>query len=178
MNLLLTSLFPVFSLLFIGSLLKHFGLTNDIFLKTSDRLIYFIFFPILLFWKIGEAKTDDLVNWNLIIGALISIAFIYGISAIALKIFRVSDYKAGSFSQSCYRFNTYIGMAIIFYALGDEGIKHFGILIGFVIPFINVLAVPTLIWYSWRHREWKSLQSSLHTITLSTPFASPQTARP
>ena len=62
--------------------------------------------------------------------------------------FKVSAFKAGTFSQSCYRFNTYIGMAIVYNALGDEGVKHFGILIGFVIPFINVLAVSTLIWYS------------------------------
>jgi predicted permease len=148
MNLVLSSLFPVFSLLFVGYLLRRFGLTNDIFLKTSDKLIYFIFFPLLLFWKIGAAPTGSLLNWDLCLGALIAIALVYIISAVALKIFRVSDFKAGSFSQSCYRFNTYIGMAIIFYALGEGGIKHFGILIGFVIPFINLLAVPTLIWYS------------------------------
>jgi malonate transporter len=65
-----------------------------------------------------------------------------------MKMFKVSAFKAGTFSQSCYRFNTYIGMAIVYNALGDEGVKHFGILIGFVIPFINVLAVSTLIWYS------------------------------
>ena len=39
-------------------------------------------------------------------------------------------------------------MAVVYSALGDDGVKHFGILIGFVIPFINVLAVSTLIWYS------------------------------
>lgn len=32
--------------------------------------------------------------------------------------------------------------------MGEDGIKPFGILMGFVIPFINVLAVSTLIWFS------------------------------
>ena len=148
MNLVLSSLFPVFSLLFIGSLLKRLKLTNEMFLKLSDRLVYFIFFPVLLFWKIGGAKTDGFVDWRMCIAALVSIAVTYIISALALKLFNISDYKAGSFSQGCYRFNTYIGMAIIFYAFGEEGIKHFGILIGLAIPFINILAVSTLIWYS------------------------------
>ena len=116
MNLVLSSLFPVFSLLVLGNLLKHFGMTNDTFLKASDRLVYFVFFPILLFWKIGEARVDTLLDWDLCLAALITIAVTYVISAVALKIFKVSDYRAGSFSQSCYRFNTYIGMAIIFYA--------------------------------------------------------------
>lgn len=150
MNMVLSSLFPVFALLLLGRLLRHFHLTGENFLKTSDRLVYFVFFPILLFWKIGGAQTGSTLAWDLCLGALLSIAAVYVVSAAALKIFHVPDFKAGTFSQSCYRFNTYIGMAIIFYALGDEGIKDFGILVGFVIPFINVLAVSTLIWYSGR----------------------------
>ena len=39
-------------------------------------------------------------------------------------------------------------MAVILNALGEAGVSRFGILIGFIIPFINVLAVSTLIWYS------------------------------
>lgn len=148
MTLVLSSLFPVFSLLLIGSLLKQLHLTNEMFLKLSDRLVYFIFFPVLLFWKIGAADTQRFVAWDMCIAALVSIAATYIISALALKVFNISNFKAGTFSQSCYRFNTYIGMAIIFYAFGEEGIKYFGILIGVAIPFINVLAVSTLVWYS------------------------------
>ena len=150
MSLVLSSLFPVFSLLLAGSLLKRLKLTNEMFLKVSDRLVYFIFFPVLLFWKIGGADADGFMDWHLCTAALVSIAVIYLVSALALKAFRISNYKAGTFSQSCYRFNTYIGMAIAYYAFGEAGLKHFGILIGFAIPFINVLAVSTLVWYSGR----------------------------
>ena len=147
-GMVFSSLFPVFALLLMGHLLKRFGLTNEAFLNTSDRLIYFIFFPMLLFWKIGGAETGGGISWDLCLVGIIAIGVIYLVSAVAMKVFNVSAFKAGTFSQSCYRFNTYIGMAIVYNALGDEGVKHFGILIGFVIPFINVLAVSTLIWYS------------------------------
>jgi hypothetical protein len=50
--IILNSLFPVFGLLILGGMLKRWKLTNDVYLKTSDKLIYFIFFPIMLFWKI------------------------------------------------------------------------------------------------------------------------------
>jgi len=112
MTLVLSSLFPVFSLLMMGSLLRRLNLTNEMFLKLSDRLVYFIFFPVLLFWKIGGAETDRFVDWNMCIAALVSIAVTYIVSALALKVFNISNFKAGTFSQSCYRFNTYIGMAI------------------------------------------------------------------
>ena len=54
MNLVLSSLFPVFSLLLIGSLLKRLKLTNEMFLKLSDRLVYFIFFPLLFLNQIEK----------------------------------------------------------------------------------------------------------------------------
>jgi predicted permease len=147
--MVLNSIFPVFALIVLGYLLKKFDLTNDEYLKTSDRLVYFIFFPALLFWKIGGASSIA-IDWLFCGAAISAIIVIYLLSGIALKVFKVPDFQAGSFSQSCYRFNTYIGMAIIMNALGDEGVKHFGILIGFAIPLINLMAVSTLIWFSGR----------------------------
>ena len=146
--MILEGLFPVFALLLLGHLLKRFGLTSDNFLKTSDRLVYFIFFPALLFWKIGGASPPTTETWNLCGAAFIAVFVIYGASTLFIVLFRVPRFKAGSFSQSCYRFNTYIGMAVIVTAVGEAGIKHFGILIGLIIPVVNVMAVSTLIWFS------------------------------
>jgi predicted permease len=145
--MVLTSIFPVFALIVLGYLLKRFNLTDDDYLKTSDRLVYFIFFPALLFWKIGGSSALA-IDWLFCGAALCAILVIYLLSSISLKVFNVPDFQAGSFSQSCYRFNTYIGMAIVMNALGDEGVRHFGILIGFAIPMINLMAVSTLIWFS------------------------------
>ena len=69
-------------------------------------------------------------------------------SCLAIRIFKVTRFQAGSFSQSCYRFNTYIGLAIVVNAAGESGVRLFGILIGILIPIINVLSVSTLIWFS------------------------------
>lgn len=146
--MILNSLFPVFALILFGSLLKQFRLTNDIFLKTSDRLVYYIFFPLLLFWKIGGASTALFGSSGLYKAVICAVLTVYVLSTAFIFLFRVPEYKAGSFSQSCYRFNSYIGVAIVLTALGEEGIKHFGILIGMIIPIINVLCVSTLTWFS------------------------------
>jgi len=147
MIMVLNGLFPVFALIILGRCLRHFNLTNDRFLKTSDRLVYFIFFPAMLFWKIGGAESDGGIDWNFCLAALCAIMVLYLLSTLYIR-FAVADYEAGSFSQSCYRFNTYIGMAIIINAVGEEGVRQFGIMVGFAIPLINVLAVSTLIWFS------------------------------
>jgi predicted permease len=146
--MILNNLFPVFALIGLGALLKRFHMTGERFLHASDRLVYFIFFPAMLFWKIGSAPSADSSATDLIAAAICSVITIYLISAVCLKLFKVSSFAAGSYSQSCYRFNTYVGMAVVLNALGETGVSRFGILIGFIIPIVNVLAVSTLIWYS------------------------------
>lgn len=146
----LNGLFPVLALLVLGGCLKRLHLTNDTFLKTADRLVYFIFFPAMLFWKIGGTQTSEGVPWPFCLAAITAVVILYLISALVIRAV-VPRFEAGSFSQACYRFNTYIGMAIILNTLGQEGARHFGILVGFIIPVINVLAVTTLIWHSGRH---------------------------
>ncbi len=146
--IVLQSLFPVSFLLVLGAVLKRFELTNDGFLKTADRLVYFIFFPALLFWKIGGASAAAEVDFAYIQAALCALLTTFVLSTVFLRLGPVPAYGAGSFSQSCYRFNTYIGMAVAMNALGEEGLLYFSILVGLLIPLINVLAVSVLIWFS------------------------------
>jgi len=128
--------------------LKRQGITDTVFLKTADRLIYYIFFPIMLFWKIGGASLADGIDWSFCIASLCTFLTMFVLSSLVIRLVGISDFRAGSFSQGCYRFNTYIGVAVILNSLGEEGIQYFGVVIGFAIPLINVFAVSTLIWFS------------------------------
>jgi len=144
----LNAIFPIIVLLFLGSFLKTTKIINTSFLKTSDKLVYYVFFPTMLFWKIGSAATKMDMALGLCIVAIISVFIVYLISLALITKLSIPRFQAGAFSQACYRFNTYIGMAIVMTTLGEPGVQYFGILIGFAIPIINILAVSTLIWYS------------------------------
>lgn len=146
--IILNSLFPVIILVVLGSVLKRLGLTSEAYLKTSDQLVYYIFFPVLLFWKIGGASYGAAIDWTFCFAVLLTLLLMFVLSTIVINLGPVSRFKAGSFSQCCYRFNTYIGVAVILNSLGEEGIAAFGLLIGIVIPLINVFAVSVLIWFS------------------------------
>jgi len=146
--IILNSLFPIFALLLLGAVLKRMGLTDAHFLKISDRLIYYFFFPLMLFREIGGASLDKGIDWNFCLACFSVLLAMFFLSTLVIKLLPVADYQAGSFSQSCYRFNTYIGVAVIVNSLGTEGVKYFGIMIGFTIPFINLFAVSTCIWFS------------------------------
>ncbi len=168
--MVIDSLFPVLALIVAGRLLKRFGLTNEIFLRTSDRLIYFIFFPALLFWKIGGTAPDMHTDGGLYAAAASAVAVVYLLSTAYIMRFGVSDYQAGSFSQSCYRFNTYIGVAVIWNGLGEAGIRQFGILIALLIPLINLLAVSTLTWFSGKDIAWNNRVTMIIKSVISNPL--------
>jgi predicted permease len=147
--MVLNHLFPVFAIIALGVVLKLLRVTSDAFLTTSDRLIYYIFFPGLLFWKIGGAdQTFSPESLRFYASVLAAIILIYILSIGYILLMRVPNFQAGSFSQSCYRFNTYIGVAVISTVWGEPGVAQFGILIAMAIPLINVMAVITLIWFS------------------------------
>ncbi|MCF8078304.1 MAG: AEC family transporter [Desulfobacterales bacterium] len=168
--MILQSLFPVFALVVLGAVLKHFGMTNDRFLRVSDRLVYFIFFPALLFWKIGAAPPPSGVTWNLCKVGMTGVLAVWLLSTAFIRLLPIPAFKAGSFSQSCYRFNTYIGMAVVINALGEEGVRHFGVLIGFTIPLINILAVSVLIWHSGQRYSLSGRMAVTVRALISNPL--------
>ena len=145
--MIVNALVPVLALLLIGALLKRWRLTDSGFLKTSDRLIYYVFFPLMLFWKIGGAPLALDSAWRFLLASILAVATVFAASLLYIRLRPVPDFQAGSFSQGCYRFNTYIGMAVVLNALGESGAQLYGILVGLLIPLINVMAVSVLIWH-------------------------------
>jgi predicted permease len=146
----LENLFPVFALIGAGYALRRCTVTTAEFLSVSDRLVYFIFFPAMLFWKIGGAPLDLAADAAFYAAGVLAVLVVFLLSTAFILLAGVARYQAGSFSQSCYRFNTFIGVAVVMTAFGEEGVRRFGLLIGVLIPLINVLAVATLAWFGER----------------------------
>jgi len=145
--ILLNALFPVLALILFGTAVKHWRITDDVFLRTSDRLVYYVFFPLMLFWKIGSAPLHFDDGWRYLLASALAVLAVCGLSLLYIRLRPVVPFQAGSFNQGCYRFNTYIGMAVLINAFGEAGVQLYGILIGLIIPMINVLCVSVLIGY-------------------------------
>ena len=168
--MVLDSVLPVFLVIGLGWILTRFSLANETFLKTSDRLIYYIFFPVLLFWKIGTPTDSNTIDARCCLAVLVTIFIAWMLSLLCKRAFKISDFEAGAFSQCCYRFNTYIGMAIVLNASGEPAVRQFGVIISFAIPFINLLAVSTLIWFSSREMSGGEKLRVTAKAILSNPF--------
>ncbi|MBM9614536.1 AEC family transporter [Desulfobulbus rhabdoformis] len=145
--ILLDALFPVLALIVFGWCVRRFGLTDAAFHRVSDKLVYYVFFPLMLFWKIGGAPLALTESWRYLPAAVLAVSIVCALSLAYIHFRPVTDFQAGSFNQGCYRFNTYIGMAVLINTFGQTGVQLYGILIGLLIPLINVFCVSILIWF-------------------------------
>jgi predicted permease len=143
---ILTIVLPVFLVIVLGYLLKRLELIDTTFLFQTNRLVYYICLPLLLFYKIGTA--DFLANFNgaLLIGSALAIAagFLLSYGYAALRGYPPA--ARGAFSQGAFRGNlAYMGLAIVFNAYGEAGFTRAGILMGFLVPVLNLFAVLALL---------------------------------
>jgi malate permease and related proteins len=137
---------PVFLVIFLGSLLKRFKLLDESFLYQANRLVYIVFLPILLFYKIGKADFSNYFDAPLVIGSSLIIFSGFALSYLYATWRKFPPAVKGSFSQGSFRGNlAYIGLAICLNAYGDEGLTRAGILMGFLVPVLNLFAILALI---------------------------------
>jgi predicted permease len=163
---ILDTLFPIFAIIMLGSALRQTSFVSLDFFMASDRLVYFIFFPALLFWKIGTGEPSTTIELSLFLSVLCAVLLVFAASTLYILFSNISDFQAGTFSQSCYRFNSYIGMAIVLKAAGDQGVFLFAVLIGFIIPVINLLSVGILIWFSGKtYQPKEKLQHLVRSLS-------------
>ncbi|MFH1136641.1 MAG: AEC family transporter [Pseudomonadota bacterium] len=169
MLLIFQNVMPVFVLMALGRALGRTKFIPREFFAASDRLVYFIFFPALLFWKIGGAESSR-INWSLtgpVLGLLLTA---WLLSLVYVKATRAPDFQVGAFSQCCYRFNTYIGFAVVLSSLGEEGVREFSLLISLLIPTLNLMAVSTLIWHSQSEYSFRDKTVLFFKAALANPL--------
>jgi predicted permease len=144
---ILNIVLPVFAVIALGALLKRLGLIDAPFLQQTNRLVYYVCLPLLLFHEIGRA--DFLTNFNgrLILGSILAVSVTF-LASYAYTVIRGYPAAArGVFSQGAFRGNiAYVGLAIVFNALGPSGLTRAGILMGFLVPFLNLYAIIALLW--------------------------------
>jgi hypothetical protein len=167
---ILETLFPIIALILLGYAVRRAEFVPLEFFRASDKLVYFIFFPAMLFWKVSTAAGSDNVESSLIWAGMLAVGVIFGASTLFIVKGGVPAFQAGSFSQSCYRFNTYIGMAVVLQAMGDAAVVQFAVLVGILIPIINVMAVTVLIWFSGEEMTRAQKQRYLLRALASNPL--------
>lgn len=146
-------LFPDFSLILIGHLICRYTALNRPLWQHVEALVYYVLFPVLLFHSIVKSPLD-LQAASSLIGA----GWAMGLSAIALayalpylpglgRLIPAREHAASA--QVAFRFNSFIGLALMDRIAGAPGVLMIAVLIGVCVPLFNVAAV----WPMARHAQ-------------------------
>jgi predicted permease len=138
-------LLPDFSLILFGALLVRITNWGADFWSGSEKLIYYVLFPALLFYSTSRAP----INFG-DTGAFLQVGLASMIGGIALGWLAKPLFKAGpmifeSGVQTAFRFNSYIALAVASRLGGEQGTSMMALLIGFGVPLSNMAAVHALV---------------------------------
>ncbi len=93
---------PVFSVVALGWLLRRWGLIDAAFLKQTNRLVYYVCLPLLLFYKIGTADFFTNFNGHLILGSIAAVTITFIVSYLYTVIRNYPNNARGVFSQGVF----------------------------------------------------------------------------
>jgi predicted permease len=135
---------PDFALLALGLLLaRRLGFERG-FWNGAERLVYYVLFPPLLFNAIVNAEFSIAGEVRLLGAALGAFALSAVIGFLAWPLFRPPGNVFASCVQTAFRYNSYIGLAFGQSLFGLKGVALLALIVAFVVPIANVLAVFAL----------------------------------
>jgi len=142
---------PIFLIIIFGVVLERRGFLKSPFIEEANRFVYLFPLPLLIFTGIMKSNIQD-VTASHIAAAIVPTLMILGIAfGIGLAI-GLRNGKLGSFVQISFHGNvSYVGLALLLYMLGEDGLRRGSILVGILIFLNNVLAITVLAWTSKRH---------------------------
>jgi predicted permease len=144
---ILNIVLPVFLVIALGTLLRRLELIDAAFLRQTNRLVYYVCLPLLLFYKIGTADFGQNFNLALVAATIGAVATVFLLTYGWAALRGYPPAVRGVFSQGAFRGNiAYIGLAIALNAYGETGLTRAGILMGFLVPFLNLFAITALLW--------------------------------
>ena len=137
-------LLPDFSLILLGILIRRWMTFGENFWAGLEKLVYFILFPALLINSLVKAKLDLLSAFPLLATAYVAIVAGMLLGLLPRMFSKVPALTFASMYQCAFRYNSYIGLAVVSMLFGQSGVAALGIIIGTAVPLVNVVAIGML----------------------------------
>ncbi|MDO1560359.1 AEC family transporter [Brevundimonas sp. 2R-24] len=144
MTAILLGVAPVFGLIALGWALKARRFLMDEAWRPIERLVYFVLYPGFLIPTIWNADFSGLAAGPVGL-ASVSAVGIVALAAVLLKpLIRLPDASFTSVFQGVIRWNAFVFLPVALSVFGRDGAALGAVVVGSLIPFINILCVLVL----------------------------------
>ncbi len=141
----LTTVIPIFLIILTGLILRGIAFLPGHVLGPLNRLVFYVAIPAMIFSKVAQADFQAHFHALLLAGTLVPVFVVFLLGKVLIRLGSMPELQAGTFLQSSYHGNLgYIGLAVAYYYLGDQGLTQASILAGFLMLWQNLLSVWVL----------------------------------
>lgn len=162
---ILETIAPVFLVILLGVFVRLMGFLPSDLAGLLNRLVYYLAIPALILNALLRAPFTALFDLTILAVTLVSVLTVFWAAVFLGRVLKAGRRQMGTFIQSSVHGNIgYIGFAIVFYYLGDEGFTRATIIAGFLILFQNFLSVMALQSFSGKKGGTSKLGMSFKTI--------------
>ena len=142
---ILLSIAPIFLLIVLGHGLRRGGIPSVEFWNLNDKLVYWVLFPSLLFFKTSTITlSGDLIEGYAVV-ILGGFAAAVGFALLSSAVFRLPGPTATSVLQGAARHNTFIALAAAERLFGAEGLAMAALATALLIPVTNIVVVSLMV---------------------------------
>lgn len=163
-------LLPDFTLIACGFLICRYTALSRPLWEQVDRLVYFFLFPVLLFHSIVKSPLQLQAASGLVAGGLMlaatGITLSYLVAHLPVLGSRIDRRDHAAAAQIGFRFNSFVGLALVERLAGAQGLLLMAVLIGICVPIFNTAAVWPMARHSQRHLGRELLSNPLILATL------------
>ena len=150
----LNAVAPIVILVLLGVILKKTGMVNDAFTAVSEKVVFKVALPVMLFLEVAQSSLSEALDLRLIGFCLVSVTAAFLTVTFLTPLFIRERGKCGSFIQGACRSNfAILGVPLAENLFGDSGTACIAIVMPFVILMFNVYSVIILSVFSNSHEN-------------------------
>jgi predicted permease len=136
---------PMFFFIVVGLLIKYKKLMSDEEISHLNRMLFNIFFFIMLFYTTYTMDVSQTFRPRLITFGAVMLLVLYVVDFIIVCFFEKTPKKRGAMIQAIYRSNfVFMGIPLVSNIFGDKEIAVTTMMIAIIVPMYNILGVITL----------------------------------
>jgi len=129
----------------VGIVLRRYRFLDEGFIDKANSLVYYILLPVLLFHEIGGTDFRQAFSGPLVVGGYAATLAIFLLAFLVARALGLGPSETGVFVQGSLRANlAYVGLPIVFNAVGPAGLRKAGIFLGLIVPLLNGLSIVAL----------------------------------
>lgn len=137
-----STVLPIFVVLFSGWVLNKTGFIDEKFVATSNKVIFYFFLPVLLFYKISSYDFAEAFNLKNVVLMYVVVGLVVIAGYLASRGLKLNQAEKATFVMTAFRGNVaYIGLPVCYYAWGDPALAMASIYMAFYTPLVNILSV-------------------------------------